>query len=55
MGVLPEGYNTIRIMLNIAEKMHVSMPLARALWDVINGRLDAEHFIFAFIRDFVEE
>ena len=30
-------------------------PLARALWDVIHGRLDAEHFIFAFIRDFVEE
>ncbi len=55
MGVLPEGFNTIRIMLNIAEKMHVSMPLARALWDVIHGRLDAEHFIFAFIRDFVEE
>jgi hypothetical protein len=42
-------------MLNIAEKMHVSMPLARALWDVINSRLDAERFIFAFIRDFVEE
>ncbi len=55
MGVLPEGFNTIRIMLNIAEKMHVSLPLARALWDVIHGRLDAEHFIFAFIRDFVEE
>lgn len=55
MGVLPEGFNTIRIMLNIAEKMHVSMPLARALWDVIHGRLAAEHFIYAFIRDFVEE
>jgi glycerol-3-phosphate dehydrogenase (NAD(P)+) len=55
MGVLPEGFNTIRIMLNIAEKMHVSLPLARALWDVIHGRLEAEHFIFAFIRDFVEE
>lgn len=55
MGVLPEGFNTLRIMLNIAEKMHVSLPLARALWDVIHGRLDAEHFIFAFIRDFVED
>lgn len=55
MGVLPEGFNTLRIMLNVAEKMHVSLPLARALWDVIHGRLEAEHFIFAFIRDFVEE
>ena len=55
MGVLPEGYNTLRIMLNIAEKLHVSLPLAKALWDVIHGRLEADHFIFSFIRDFVED
>ena len=55
MGVLPEGYGTLRIVLNIAEKLHVSLPLAKGLWDVINGRTDAERFIFSFIRDFVED
>ena len=55
MGVLPEGYNTLKVILNIAEKLHVSLPLAGGLWDVINGRTDAERFICSFIRDFVED
>lgn len=55
MGVLPEGYGTLRIALNLAEKLYVSLPLARGLWDVINGRIDADRFIFSFIRDFVED
>jgi glycerol-3-phosphate dehydrogenase len=54
MGVLPEGYKTLRMALDIAEKLHISVPLARGLWDVIHGRVEAESFIFAFIRDFVE-
>jgi glycerol-3-phosphate dehydrogenase (NAD(P)+) len=54
MGVLPEGYKTLRMALNIAEKLHVSLPLARGLWDVIHGRVEAQTFIFAFVRDFVE-
>lgn len=54
MGVTPEGYNTLRSMLYIAEKMHVAMPLAKGLWDVINGRQTADRFIRSFIRDFVE-
>jgi glycerol-3-phosphate dehydrogenase (NAD(P)+) len=54
MGVLPEGYNTIQTILTTAEKMHVPAPLAKGLWDVINGRYSAERFIYAFIRDFVE-
>ena len=54
MGVLPEGYNTLGSMLYIAEKMHVAMPLAKGLWDVINGRYSADKFIQSFIRDFVE-
>jgi glycerol-3-phosphate dehydrogenase (NAD(P)+) len=54
MGVLPEGYKTLRMALDIAEKLHISVPLARGLWDVIHGRFEAEAFIFAFIRDFVE-
>jgi len=54
MGVLPEGYKTLRMSLDIAEKLHISLPLARGLWDVIHGRSEAQSFIFAFIRDFVE-
>ncbi len=54
MGVLPEGYNTLQAILYIAEKLHVTIPLARGLWDVINGRIEADHFIYSFIKDFVE-
>jgi glycerol-3-phosphate dehydrogenase (NAD(P)+) len=54
MGVLPEGYSTIQTILLLAEKLHVSAPLAKGLWDVINGRSTAERFIQAFIRDFVD-
>lgn len=54
MGMIPEGYNTLNNVLYIAEKLHVSMPLAKGLWDVINGRYSAEKFIYSFIKDFVE-
>lgn len=54
MGVLPEGYNTLRSTLYVAEKMHVSVPLAKGLWDVIDGRQTADRFITSFIHDFVE-
>jgi glycerol-3-phosphate dehydrogenase (NAD(P)+) len=54
MGVLPEGFNTLRIVLYIAEKLHVSIPLAKGLWDVLHGRYEADKFITSFIRDFVE-
>jgi glycerol-3-phosphate dehydrogenase (NAD(P)+) len=54
MGVLPEGYNTLQVALYIAEKLHVSIPLAKGLWDVLHGRYEADKFIGAFIRDFVE-
>ena len=54
MGVLPEGYNTLKVMLYITEKLHISIPLAKGLWDVINGRYQAERFIYSFIKDFVE-
>jgi glycerol-3-phosphate dehydrogenase (NAD(P)+) len=53
MGVAPEGYNTLKVMLYIAEKLHIAMPLAKGLWDVIHGRYTAEQFITSFIRDFV--
>jgi len=54
MGVLPEGYSTIQTILLLAEKLHVAAPLAKGLWDVVNGRSTAERFIHAFIRDFVD-
>jgi glycerol-3-phosphate dehydrogenase (NAD(P)+) len=54
MGVLPEGYNTLQNILYIAEKRRISVPLAKGLWDVIHGRYEAERFIRAFIKDFVE-
>jgi glycerol-3-phosphate dehydrogenase (NAD(P)+) len=54
MGVLPEGYNTLQAVLYIAEKLHIPIPLAKGLWDVINGRDQAEHFIYSFIKDFVD-
>jgi glycerol-3-phosphate dehydrogenase (NAD(P)+) len=54
MGVLPEGYSTLRSTLYVAEKLHVSAPLAKGLWDVIHGRQTADRFITSFIHDFVE-
>ncbi len=54
MGVLPEGYNTLQAVLYIAEKLHIAIPLAKGLWDVINGRDEAEHFIYSFVKDFVD-
>ncbi|VAX26517.1 Glycerol-3-phosphate dehydrogenase [NAD(P)+] [hydrothermal vent metagenome] len=55
MGILPEGYNALQTVLYIAEKFHVSTPLSRSLWDVINGRYEVEKFIYLFIKDFIEE
>jgi len=54
MGVLPEGYRTLKMALDFAEKLHVPLPPARDLWDVIHGKVEAETFVFAFVRDFVE-
>lgn len=54
MGVLPEGYNTLQAVLYIAEKLHVSLPLAKGLWDVINDRYEVDRFINSFIKGFVE-
>ncbi|HDK35499.1 MAG TPA: hypothetical protein ENG82_01235, partial [Bacteroidetes bacterium] len=54
MGVLPEGFNTLKITLYIAEKNHCSMPLAKGIWDVIHGRLEANKFVSTFIKDFIE-
>ncbi len=54
MGVLPEGYNALKVALYLAEKLHVSLPVAAGLWDIINGRYEVDRFITAFIKGFVE-
>lgn len=50
MGVLPEGYRTIQQVLYMAEKMHVSVPLARGLWEVMEGKTAPEAYIDAIVR-----
>jgi glycerol-3-phosphate dehydrogenase (NAD(P)+) len=55
MGVVPEGYNTMKFALSIAEKLHVPLPLAKGLWDVIHGTSSTERFIYSFTKDFVEQ
>ncbi|MBX0327195.1 NAD(P)H-dependent glycerol-3-phosphate dehydrogenase [Oscillochloris sp. ZM17-4] len=52
-GVLPEGYQTLRVVLLLAEKIHVPAPLALGIWHVLTGHATAESFIDAFVRDFI--
>jgi glycerol-3-phosphate dehydrogenase (NAD(P)+) len=54
MGVAPEGYNTLKTTLYIAERLRISLPLARGLWDVIHGCINAEQFMTSVIRDFAD-
>ena len=54
MGIIPEGYNTLRTVLYYSEKLHTSMPLGKGLWDVMHGRIEASNFLYSFIRDFVD-
>jgi glycerol-3-phosphate dehydrogenase (NAD(P)+) len=54
MGVIPEGYNTLRTVLYMAEKIHLTLPIAKGIWDVMHNRSTAHKFIYSFIRDFVD-
>jgi glycerol-3-phosphate dehydrogenase (NAD(P)+) len=54
MGVVPEGFNTMSLALSLAEKLHISLPLAKGLWDVIHGRYETERFISSFAQDFID-
>jgi glycerol-3-phosphate dehydrogenase (NAD(P)+) len=54
MGNIPEGYNTLRTVLYFSEKIHLTLPIAKGLWDVMHGRLLPSKFIYSFIRDFVD-
>ncbi len=50
MGVLPEGYRTIQQVLFMAEKMHVSIPMVRGLWAVMEGKMSPGAYIDAIVR-----
>lgn len=52
-GLLPEGYQTLRMVLLLAEKVRVPVPLALGIWRVLTGQATAEGFIDAFVRDFI--
>lgn len=54
MKTLPEGYNTLQNILNISEKYHISLPLAKSIWEIINQKYPIEKFISLFIKDFIE-
>ncbi len=53
-GVLPEGYHTLQTVLLLAEKIHLPVPLALGLWNVIQGKYSAEAFMDAFVCDFID-
>jgi glycerol-3-phosphate dehydrogenase (NAD(P)+) len=53
MGVLPEGYNSLRFVLALAEKLQISLALARGLWEVIHGQIDMDRFITSAVHDFM--
>ncbi|MEM6282011.1 MAG: NAD(P)H-dependent glycerol-3-phosphate dehydrogenase [Chloroflexota bacterium] len=54
MGVLPEGYNALRGVLYRAEKHRIAVPVARSLWEVIQGEATAQEFINSLLRDFTD-
>ncbi len=54
LGVLPEGYHTLQTVLLLAEKVHLPVPLALGLWNVIRGQYSAEAFMDAFVCDFID-
>ncbi|MFH0875943.1 MAG: NAD(P)H-dependent glycerol-3-phosphate dehydrogenase [archaeon] len=51
LGVMPEGYNTLVTVLELANDKKIKMPIAQALFDVIEGRKSAFDFI-SMIEEF---
>jgi glycerol-3-phosphate dehydrogenase (NAD(P)+) len=45
MGILPEGYNTLKTFLKISGKLKIKIPVARGLNDIIEGKLKTAKFI----------
>ena len=48
MGTLPEGYNTLRAALGLAQRHQLDLPLAELLWQLIHRELSAEQFFPRF-------
>ena len=49
-----DDFSMCRISSQDTTVISCSVPLAKGLWDVIDGRQTADRFITSFIHDFVE-
>jgi hypothetical protein len=45
--------NALRSGLVLAEKLQVSLALARGLWEVIHGHITLDQFVVAAVHDFI--
>jgi glycerol-3-phosphate dehydrogenase (NAD(P)+) len=50
IGVIPEGYRTLKAVLYLAEKHCIFLPLAGSIWDMITGGVSPESVARDFIR-----
>lgn len=50
MKVLPEGYNTLRVLLAMAKQRSIDTPVACGLNEVVSGRMSTDDFIHSVIR-----
>ncbi len=50
MGVIPEGYRTLKVALYLGEKYHVPIPVARSIWRVITGEVPPKVMVNNFIK-----
>ena len=48
VGVLPEGYNTLKVALQLAQQHQLQLPLAQLLSEVINSQLAVDAFFEQF-------
>ncbi len=55
MGNLPEGYYSLKMILNTLNKLNVSVPLIQKLNDIINGSYKVKKFTSSFIENFVKK
>ncbi|MCB1615685.1 MAG: hypothetical protein KDI30_06700, partial [Pseudomonadales bacterium] len=48
MGVLPEGYNTVRVALKQAARLQLDLPLASLIYRAVNDNLGVDDFLDEF-------
>jgi len=52
-GILPEGVKTLEVVLHLAEKYHLLLPIAFGIRDITEGSLSVEAFVTGFIKSFM--